>query len=153
MVFMPFYHGSECVCIAEPQSFDRFKVSDYFSPTSRLSSFIVLIANSCHHTQTECYLLGDSSFGYSRKKKKSEKPPFGGGGEGRKKKKTLQGCMSLFQFTGGEKIYILVSKSFQPDEMQSKRDDATFAVKPRPHMQMWERATRGQTAGRSHAYV
>lgn len=111
MVFMPFYHGSECVCIAEPQSFDRFKVSDYFSPTSRLSSFIVLIANSCHHTRTECYLLGDSSFGYTRKKR-SEKPPFGGGGEGRKKKKTLQGCMFLFQFTGGEKIYILVSKKF-----------------------------------------
>lgn len=76
MVFMPFYYDSECVCFAEQQSFDRFKVSDYFSPASLLSSFIVLTANSCHHTrQNAIYLtlLNLDTFTKQRVKKRKRK--------------------------------------------------------------------------------
>lgn len=69
-------------------------MSDYISPASLLSSFIVLTANSCHHKRTECHLLCDLIFGYihtkemdkeeSEEEQQEEKAEEGG--ETRKKK-------------------------------------------------------------------
>lgn len=146
---MPFYYGSECVCFAQQQSFDRFKVSDYFSPASLLSSFIVLTANSCHHTRQNAIYLptlildASTKWRVKRRRRRKRKEEEEG-----KKKKTAPGRRFLLQLTCEENIYFEI-----PKVLAWMKCKATFAVEPRPHMQMWERVMRGQTGGRSQAHI